>query len=63
MKLIASIVEFHRISRGIYGVPRVHGELRLRASIRIGRKRMARLMRDAGLAGGLPPPHEKLHQQ
>ncbi|MEY9913455.1 transposase InsO family protein [Catenulispora sp. MAP12-49] len=50
-ELTASIVEIHRISRGTYGVPRVHAELRLGAGIRVGRKRVARLMRDAGLAG------------
>lgn len=44
-------MQIHRISRGTYGVPRVHVELRLGAGIRIGRKPVARLMRDTGLAG------------
>ena len=50
-ELIVSIREIHRISRGTYGAPRVHAELRLGCGLQIGRKRVARLMRDAGLAG------------
>jgi putative transposase len=49
--LTATIVELHRQSRGTYGAPRVHAELRLGALIHIGRKRVARLMRQAGLTG------------
>jgi putative transposase len=49
--LTATIVEVHRQSRGTYGAPRVHAELRLGAGIRIGRKRVARLMRNAGIEG------------
>ena len=40
----------HACTRGTYGVPRVHAELRS-AGVRVGRKRIARLMRAAGLAG------------
>jgi putative transposase len=40
----------HWASRGTYGVPRVHAEL-AEAGIHVGRKRIARLMRMAGLAG------------
>jgi transposase InsO family protein len=36
---------------GIYGAPRVHAELRLEHGIRVGRKRVARLMRQLGLRG------------
>jgi putative transposase len=50
-ELTVSIAEIHRISRGTYGAPRVHAELRLGRGLRIGRKRVERLMRDAGLAG------------
>jgi putative transposase len=49
--LTATIVEIHRQSRGTYGAPRVHAELRLGAGVRVGRKRVARLMRGAGVEG------------
>jgi len=42
----------HTKSRGTYGAPRVHAELR--DSGPVGRKRVARLMRDAGLVGCRP---------
>lgn len=45
------IVEVHRESRGTYGAPRVHAELRMGLGLRIGRKRVARLMRQAGICG------------
>lgn len=45
------IEAIHEDSRGIYGVPRVHAELAQAHGIRVGRKRVARLMREAGLAG------------
>jgi putative transposase len=48
--LIERIRAIHAASRGTYGVPRVHAELTA-AGIGCGRKRVARLMRDAGLAG------------
>lgn len=38
-------------SRGTYGAPRVHAEMRLGLGVRCGRKRIARLMRGAGMAG------------
>jgi len=40
----------HERSRGTYGVPRIHAELAA-AGIQVGRKRVVRLMRAAGLAG------------
>ena len=49
-ELTALIEDIHHDSRGTYGVPRVHAELRFRGE-RVGRKRVARLMRQAGLAG------------
>jgi len=49
-RLAAEVAEAHRRSRGIYGSPRVHRELRARG-VRVGRKRVARLMRDRGLQG------------
>jgi putative transposase len=50
VKLSAEIQAIHRESRGTYGVPRIHAELADR-DIQVGRKRVARLMRDAGLQG------------
>ncbi len=43
----------HQRSRGTYGSPRVHRELRRREPI--GRNRIARLMREEGLYGRRPP--------
>jgi putative transposase len=48
--LTKKIGEIHGASRDTYGSPRVHAELR-RQGIRVGRKRVERLMRAAGLAG------------
>ncbi len=49
--LTAQIREIHASSRGTYGVPRVHAELRLGRGVRCGRKRIARLMRAERLHG------------
>jgi putative transposase len=49
-ELLALIKEIHRDSDGSYGWPRVHAELRHRG-VRASRKRVARLMREAGLSG------------
>ena len=48
--LLERIRAIHAKSRGTYGVPRVHAELRAEGT-RVGRKRVARLMRQAGLQG------------
>jgi putative transposase len=48
--LLARIKTVHLSSRQTYGAPRVHAELR-GAGERHGRKRIARLMRAAGLVG------------
>lgn len=50
VELTAEIHAAHRESRGTYGAPRIHAELAAQG-IRIGRKRVARLMRAAGLHG------------
>jgi putative transposase len=52
--LSEKIKQIHRDSRGVYGAPRVHAELRLEHGIRVGRKRVARLMKAAGIAGIRP---------
>jgi putative transposase len=48
--LFVEIRAAHAASRGTYGVPRIHAE-RAAKGIRLGRKRVARLMSQAGLAG------------
>ena len=50
-ELTGFIVEVHRDSRGTYGAPRIHAELRMGLGLRIGRKRVARLMRVADIHG------------
>lgn len=51
-EVLADIIgRIHEQSRGTYGAPRVHAELRLAKGISVGRKRVARLMRQVGLAG------------
>jgi len=49
--LLEQIRDIHARSRGTYGAPRVHAELRLGLGVRAGRKRVARLMRSAGIVG------------
>ena len=48
--LAQRIREIHMRSRGTYGAPRIHAEL-AESGVTTGRKRVARLMREAGLAG------------
>ena len=48
--LRSTIESIHQESRGTYGVPRVHAELAA-GGCRVSRKRVARLMREAGLVG------------
>jgi putative transposase len=50
VNLTERIREIHSRSRETYGYPRVHAELRL-LGVRCGRRRVARLMRAAGLRG------------
>ena len=51
--LTVQILSIHDQSRGTYGAPRVHAELQVRG-VRCGSKRVARLMRGAGLGGRSP---------
>lgn len=50
-ELMELIKEIHEESLGTYGAPRVHVELREGRGIRVGRKRVARLMRLLGVQG------------
>lgn len=50
-KLRTLIVEIHQASRGTYGAPRIQAELALGHGIHCSKKRIARLMREAGLIG------------
>jgi putative transposase len=72
--LTATITQVHTASRATYGSPRVHAELRLGLGLACSRKRVARLMRTAGLvgvchrrkhrrSGPLPAPHADLVQR
>jgi putative transposase len=49
--LSAKVHEVHRRSKGTYGAPRIHAELADDHGIHVGCKRVARLMRAAGLVG------------
>jgi putative transposase len=49
-ELLEAIAAIHGESKATYGWPRVHAELRHRG-VRVSRKRVARLMRQAGLSG------------
>jgi putative transposase len=49
-QLSERIVAIHQRSRGTYGVPRIHAEL-ADEEVRVGRKRIARLMQASGIAG------------
>lgn len=49
--LTKRITEIHEETDGIYGAPRIHAELADEDGVHVGRKRVARLMRTAGIAG------------
>ncbi|MBA3261775.1 MAG: IS3 family transposase [Thermoleophilaceae bacterium] len=52
--LTEQIREIHADNRGVYGAPRVQAELRMARGICVGRKRVERLMRAAGISGLVP---------
>src|SRR2546423_428394 len=56
--LVDRITTIHRLSRGTYGARRVHAALR-QGSIRVGRKRVERLMRTQRLTGTVPRKRER----
>ena len=49
-ELLEAIAAIHGESKATYGWPRIHAELR-HCGVRVSRKRVARLMRQAGLSG------------
>ena len=49
-ELLSMIQAIHASSHGTYGAPRIHAELGAQG-VRVGRKRVARLMRSVALAG------------
>ena len=49
--LLEQIKQIHESKRRVYGAPRIHAELRLALGVRVGRKRVERLMRTAGISG------------
>ena len=49
--LLEKIKAIHAGNRGVYGARRVHAELRLEHGIRVGKKRVERLMRSAQISG------------
>ena len=49
--LLKQIIEIHEQSRGTYGWPRVHAELVLGLGMQVNHKRVAQLMREAGVQG------------
>jgi putative transposase len=50
-RLLHQICRIYRDSGGAYGAPRIHAELQIACGVRVGRKRVARLLRAAGLVG------------
>jgi len=48
--LLERIKDHHKVSRGTYGMPRLHEDLK-EEGIKVGRKRVARLMKKAGIMG------------
>jgi putative transposase len=52
-RLLAEIGRIHRDSGGAYGAPRIHAELQIACGVRVGRKRVARLMRTEGWSAAI----------
>ena len=49
--LTEKIKQIHAENRAVYGSPRIHAELRMAHGIEVGRKRVERLMAQAGISG------------
>jgi putative transposase len=43
-RLLGQITRIYRQSGGAYGAPRIHAELQIACGVKVGRKRVARLM-------------------
>ena len=54
-RLTMRIREIHQANRRVYGSPRIHAELRMADGVRVARKRVERLMRQAGISGLVAP--------
>ena len=52
--LTEKIKQIHESKRRVYGAPRIHAELAMAHGVRVGRKRVERLMRAAGISGLVP---------
>ena len=60
-ELLVHIKTIHEESRGIYGAPRIHAELRLKHYIYCSNKRVARLIALHGFSWGTPPQVQWCH--
>ena len=49
--LTEHIRAIHQEARGVYGARRIHAELRMAHGVQVGKKRVERLMRQAGISG------------
>jgi len=49
--LLEHIREIDKENKRVYGAPRIHAELRMAQGVRVGRKRVERLMRHGGISG------------
>ena len=52
--LSEKIKAIHEAKRKVYGAPRIHAELAMAHGVRVGRKRVERLMKGAGISGLVP---------
>jgi hypothetical protein len=52
-RLLAEIRRIHRDRGGADGAPRIHAELQIACGVKVGRKRVARLMRTEGLVAAI----------
>jgi hypothetical protein len=52
-RLLHQIRRIHRDSGGAYGAPRVHAELQIACGVRVGRKRVVRLMGAEGWSAAI----------